>query len=419
MTRAHIGVAWTVVLLGACASPSATDSNSTGSDESTDSTGASDTTIVASTTSTEPSSTSSADTTSTADTTTGDPATGCPGTTLLPNPTDFSARGPWPVGVRTTTIDDLTVEVWYPAVPGSDDGVDPAIYDIRLAIPESEREKISDADNPWQPCECRRDLPIDDGHGPYPVIVFVHGTASFRTQSLPQMVHWASRGFVVIAADHPGLWLADLLGGFCGEPMVMQDLGGDVDAMLAAVRGDAPGLEDFATVIDATRIGMSGHSAGGGAVSGFGGDAQVIVPLASGGVDAGDALQSVLVMGGTDDSIVDYGQQQAGYADAPSPKRLVGVAAGGHLSFSEICSLTNDAGDNLLEIANAAGVCGAQFAGFLFQCSDTLIPDPDAWAIVDFATAAAFEEVLQCAEIGDAFDVLREREGVQEVLETR
>jgi hypothetical protein len=415
MTRAQIGGAGMLGFLSACASPAAADSSSSSSTDAIAETSTS--TGTAATTSTEASST--ADTTSSADeTTTGDPASGCDGASLLPNPIDFSARGPWPVGVRTTAIDDLTVEIWYPAVPGSDAGIDAAIYDIRLAIPESERDKISDADNPWQTCECRRDLPIDDGHGPYPVIVFVHGTASFRTQSLPQMVHWASRGFVVIAADHPGLWLADLLGGFCGEPMVTQALGGDLDAMLAAVRGEAPGLEDFATVMDATHIGMAGHSAGGGAVAGFGDVAQVIVPLASGGVADGNALQSVLVMGGTDDSIVDYSQQQTGYADAPSPKRLVGVAAGGHLSFSEICALENAAGDDLLTIATAAGVCGAQFAGFLFQCSDALIADPEAWSIIDFATAAAFEEALQCADIGDAFDVLRERDGVSEVLES-
>jgi predicted dienelactone hydrolase len=407
-----------VGVLGACGGSSAMDPDTTTGSTNADTTSAETTSTSTGVTSADVSSTD-APTTSGVDSSTGDSIGGCDGTSLLPNPADFSARGPWPVGVRTTAIDDLTVEVWYPAVPGSEAGVDAAIYDIRLAIPESEREKISDADNPWQNCDCHRDLPIDDTHGPYPVIVFVHGTASFRTQSLPQMVHWASRGFVVIAADHPGLWLADLLGGFCGGPMVMQELGGDVDAMLAAVRGDAPGLEDFTSVIDAERIGMAGHSAGGGAVAAFGDDAQVIVPLASGGVTAGGALQSVLVMGGTDDSIVAYTQQQSGYADAPSPKRLVGIAAGGHLSFSEICSLKNDTGDDLLEIATTAGVCGAQFAGFLFQCSETLIADPEAWAIVDFATAAAFEETLHCGDIGDAFDVLRERAGVQEVLESQ
>lgn len=347
--------------------------------------------------------------------TTGPVTNGCDGATLLANPTDPSERGPWPVGARTVTIDGLTVEVWYPATPGSDDGVDPAIYDIRLAIPESERSKISDADNPWQTCACHRELPIDDDHGPYPVIVFVHGTASFRTQSLPQMAHWASRGFVVVAADHPGLWLADLLGGVCGGPMVEQDLGGDIESILAAVRGETTELADFGAIIDAERIGMAGHSAGGGAIAGFGDAAQVLVALASGGVTAGSELQSVLVMGGTDDSVVDYAQQQQGYDGSPAPKRLLGVAGGGHLSFSEICSLQNAAGDGLLEIATAAGVCGAQFAGFLFQCSDELIADADAWALIDFATSAVFEETLQCSPIGDAFAELDGRTGVSEL----
>ena len=31
------------------------------------------------------------------------------------------------------------------------------------------------------------ELPIDDQNGPYPVVVFIHGTASWRTQSLTQM----------------------------------------------------------------------------------------------------------------------------------------------------------------------------------------------------------------------------------------
>ena len=47
-------------------------------------------------------------------------------------------------------------------------------------------------------------------------VVFVHGTASFRTQSLTQMTHWASRGFVVLAADHPKIRLKDLLANLGG-----------------------------------------------------------------------------------------------------------------------------------------------------------------------------------------------------------
>ncbi len=334
-------------------------------------------------------------------------AAGCEGVTLRANPIDTAQRGPWSVGARTVTLDGLTTEVWYPAAPGSEAEAEQVRYDIREAIPQSEQGKISDEDNPWQPCECYRDLEIDAEYGPYPVIVFVHGTASFRSQSLPQMVHWASRGFIVIAADHPGLWLADLLGAVCGAGNVPQDLAGNVQTLLAAARGETAGLEFLGDSVDASRIGMAGHSAGGGAISGFGTDAQVLIPLASGGVDPGDALVSTLVMGGTSDSVVAYAQQQAGYGTSPAPKRLVGIEGAGHLTFSQICSLSNTAGDSLLEIATANGVCGAQFAGVLFQCSPELIADATGWEIIDYATSAALEETLHCSSAGDNFAALQ------------
>lgn len=334
---------------------------------------------------------------------------GCEGDDLLANPADPSERGPWPVGARTVDIGGLRVEVWYPAELGSESDAEPIQYDIRDQLPPSEQDKIADEDNPWQPCDCWRDLPLDAAHGPYPVIVFVHGTASFRTQSLPQMVHWASRGFVVMAADHPGLALGDMLGSLCGAGMVAQDLAGNVDTMLAAVRGETPELEFLGDRADASRIGMAGHSAGGNAVGQFADTAQVLVPMAAGGTDPGAELRSTLVLGGTADSVVAYSQQESGYADSPSPKRFVGITDAGHLSFSEICSLRNAAGDDLLTIATDNGVCGAQFAGLLFQCSDELIPDPDAWAIIDYVTAAAFEEVLQCADASTAFADLQTR----------
>jgi alpha-beta hydrolase superfamily lysophospholipase len=352
---------------------------------------------------------SSSDEASSADESTGGAANGCEGASLLANPTDTSLRGPWPVGARTVELDGLRVEVWYPAPLDSPSGLDPIVYDIRDSLPESEQAKISDDDNPWQPCDCWRDLPVDADHGPYPVIVFVHGTASFRTQSLPQMVHWASRGFVVIAADHPGLRLADMLGSLCGADMVPQDLAGDVAAMLAAARGDTPELDFLGDRIDAARVGMAGHSAGGNAIAAFSSDAQVLVPMAAGGTEPGTELRSTLVLGGTADSVVAYSQQQSGFADSPSPKRFVGITDAGHLTFSEICSLRNAAGDDLLTIATDNGVCGAQFAGVLFQCSPDLIPDSEGWAIIDTTTAAVFEETLHCSGAGANFADLQER----------
>lgn len=319
----------------------------------------------------------------------------CPGVELLPRPADTAARGPWAVGARTVDLDGLTVEVWYPAQE-PDGGAEPLVYDIREALPLSEQDKISDEDNPWQPCDCYRDLPIDDAHGPYPVILFVHGTAGFSTQSLPHMVHWASRGFVVMAANHPGLWLADLLGIACGNGMVPQDLQGDLATMLDAVRGDLGGLEDFGDRLDTERIGAAGHSAGGSAVSVLGDEAAVVIPMASRGVEDGSALESTLVLGAMSDSVVAFSSQVEGYDASPAPKRLVGIANTGHLAFSEMCALQNAAGDSLLEIAQANGVCGAALAGGLFQCDDSFTPDPDSWDIVHFSSSAVLEETLHC-----------------------
>jgi len=318
---------------------------------------------------------------------------------MRPKPNDTSLRGPWPVGTRTVTIGSLTVEVFYPAA--QEPGEEPVRFDIRDALPPEEAEKISDEENPWQICECGRDLPIDDAFGPYPVIIFVHGTAGWRTQSLRHMTHWASRGFVVLTADHPGLMLRDILAPLCGGEAAPRDLDADLQAILAAVRSETAELADFGGVLDSERIGMTGHSAGGGAVGPYVDDARVIVPLAAGPTISGGAmLESSLILGGSADSVVPYSSMQSGYEASAAPKRLVGIANAGHLVPSEICTASNEAGQNLLEIAAEAEVCGAGAAGFLFQCSDELLADETGWAIVEYATAAVFEETLHCSPVG-------------------
>lgn len=344
--------------------------------------------------STEPPTSSDA---STGDPTGGEGVPGCAGGSFLPVPEDTSLPGPWPVGARTVTIGALTAEVWYPATPGSEVGVEKVRYDIRSGLPDSEQGKVPDADNPWQDCECRRDLPLDSAHGPYPAVVFVHGTAGFRSQSLEHVQHWASRGFVVVAADHPGLWLKDLLGSLCGAGTVPQKLQQDIAALVAAIKAPAGELEFLKGVVDGERIAMAGHSAGGMAIEGAGGAAQVLIPMAAGGVDAGAALKSTLILGAQADQVVPYSSQQSGFASSPAPKRLIGIANAGHLAFSSLCSLKNANGDDFLTLAAKYEVCGAQFAGALFDCDPMYTPDPTGWTIVNFATAAVLESTLRCS----------------------
>lgn len=318
---------------------------------------------------------------------------------LLATPTDPAARGPWPVGARTVNIGGLTVELWYPAAPGSEQGKPPATYDLRQWLPASEKAKIPDDAAPTQTCGCHRDLPLDEGHGPYPIVLFVHGTAAFRTQSLPHMEHWASRGFVVIAADHPGLYLGDALDFKLGA-----DLPANIQTLLDALEKPTTELAFLGNHLDRTRIGLAGHSAGGNGIRGFGKTpgVRVLVPLAAGGVEASDTLESTLIMGGKIDKVVNYSGQQKGYAEAAPTKRLVGLEQAGHLFPTDLCWMSNASGQNIVETATQYQIKNANLASGLFDCPADGLGRERARDIVNHATTAVFEEKLTCKP-GDPF----------------
>jgi hypothetical protein len=331
---------------------------------------------------------------------------GCDGASFLGTSADPGSRGPWDVGARTVQVGRLTVEVWYPAALGSAAGLEPARYDIRESLGEL-RDEIPDDDNPWQSCDCVRDLPLDDAHGPYPVVLFVHGTAAFRHQSVTHATHWASRGFVVLAADHPGLMLGDFLAQLCpGDPSGEQDLGGDLDAMIAALAAPAGELGFLAGRIDAARIGVAGHSAGGGAAAAASTKpgVQVVIPLAANGSSQAPSLY----MGGMSDTIAQFSGTTSAWEGSVTPRHLVGIADTGHLFCSDLCDTRNAQGQNLLEIAEEHQLCGSEFAGFLFDCEPTYLDGDTARGIVDWATANVLERILQCRDDLPALDTVQE-----------
>lgn len=345
----------------------------------------------------------------------------CDGGALRPVPADPAERGPWTVGVRTVHVEGLTVEVFYPAARFPEATHEPVIYDLREQLPTAERARITDADAPLQPCDCYRDVPADLAHGSYPVVMFLHGHGSFRTQSLPQLLHWASRGFVVIAADHPGERLADVLQKDCTGQVTEPDVRGDVETILAALRQRHRGFAFLGRRLDASRVAIAGHSMGGMALASFGDLAQVLIPMAAKGTAPGDELESTLVLGGTADALVPYARyQRRGYATSPSPKRLVGLANAGHFAFSTACTIANSSGEGLGKILDEAGVCGASvLIEVLRECDQDLLPAPEAWEIIDLTTAAVIEETLACDEdIGEVFETLQsEHSAVAEVRE--
>ncbi len=168
-----------------------------------------------------------------------------------PDAPRYAQRGPYLVGTQEITVPqpgrELQATVWYPALnPGNQEQTTTYRYGVLTLDGNALRDAAPDADN-----------------GPYPLVVFSHGSGGFRLQSLYLMEHLASYGFVVISAEHPGNTLADSLLGrdevsgivdnYAYRPL---DVLAEIDFMAGA---DSP----LAGVVDADHVAVMGHSFGG------------------------------------------------------------------------------------------------------------------------------------------------------------
>ncbi len=340
---------------------------------------------------------------------------GCGTTKLYKNPDDVSMPGPWPVGVKTLQVPiggvTAAVEIWYPAVRGSEAGKGKKTYDLTKWL-WNDASKIPAASNRIAECDCYTDLPIDTAHGPYPGVIFIHGTGSFRVANGSTMTHWASRGFVVVAADHWGLYLSDFIG--CpGKPAsVAQDLARDVDALIQGMTEKSGGFAFLGASIDMTRIGIGGHSQGGQAAGSMGNktNVQVVLPFAqlgSAAVTMSSNTKSSLFLCGKADTVTMFSASQAGFnATRTTKKRLVGIAAGNHMDVTDLCAEKNSEGKLAIQVAAENLVCNpltlTVLAG-LAQCGT--MPDPTKGpAIAKYVSVAALEETLHCQDRSAAVD---------------
>jgi len=377
---------------------------------------------------------------------------GCaPDIRLLPLPEDPGERGPWKVGVRTVQIGRLTVEIVYPAQPGSTQGMEEAFYDLRVWLPQSERGKIPDEASPdVKPLggAMFRDVPIDAGHGPYPAVIHIHGTSAMRIASGSTMVHWASHGFVVLAADHPGLWLADQLATdlTCGYTVSgEQNLPADVAAEIAALENPSGDLAFLGTSVDTSRIAINGHSQGGCTSAELSTlpNVKIVIPF-SGSYPAleAPALESMMFVGGTQDVVIAFeglgaignwvcpigsSTTRDAYIASPGPpnvkKRLLGITNGGHLAPTDLCQ-KNALGKSALEEMVDRGVCGVDSAAIIglaaiFDCGPTgqEVAYDQSLPPINYATTAALEETLLCQDRTAAFAQLKTRYPIAGVFE--
>jgi predicted dienelactone hydrolase len=249
--------------------------------------------------------------------------------------------GPAPlgvVGVRTTSVDDLTVEVWYPAHP---DHAGEAGESVSFAATLSDDvlERLGPITLPLLPTPAVRDAaPHPDG--PFPVVIFSHGFGGSRYQSVSLMTALAEAGFVVVATDHAGRSVAELVPCLFSPPMEGCDLSVD-DPAPPELTALADWLEAPPSWLpaDPGAMGLLGHSAGGNSVITVAdADARfmAVAPMAGGGLLSREVPTQRWA--GTCDGIVPEATTREAYEQSVGGS-YVTLADAGPLAFSDLCAL--------------------------------------------------------------------------------
>ncbi|MBP2324502.1 hypothetical protein JOF56_004887 [Kibdelosporangium banguiense] len=188
--------------------------------------------------------------------------------------------GPYPIGLRTLHLTDqsraeqwepdrrreLMVSLWYPAFPVGRPGAymtaaesAATVKGLKLDLPEDALSKIkvhSYADAPALPSR-------------WPLVVLSPGAGNSRTTLTTLAEQLASKGFVVAAIDHAyEAYNVEFPGGRMLQCLVCQTPGQPWPAVLENRATDVSFVLDTllkrgSPRIDAARIGMAGHSAGG------------------------------------------------------------------------------------------------------------------------------------------------------------
>lgn len=315
-------------------------------------------------------------------------------------PTSYAEAGPYAVGERTLTLGSgVKVEVWYPAEAADVAGLPEATYDIVEWLPDALKALLPEGASVTYPSGGVRGVPVAAGR--FPLVVFSHGFAGFRTQSSELTSAIASWGFVVASPDHPSRNLTKVLLGPAGTTTDLQDLGATITLM---GRKDTNAGSAFRRHLDLAHVGVVGHSAGGRAVENLAvTDKRVDTFVGMAGASVGALDEEApkvpnkpgLLLAAVEDGIVGLDRMDAAYDAMKAPKRIVYFGGSGHLVFSDLCEVGESDG-GLLAIADLLGIpVSGQLAALATDgCIDPAVEPTAAWPAVQHIVVAHLRRVF-------------------------
>lgn len=259
-------------------------------------------------------------------------------------------------------------------------------------------------------------LPIEEGHHPFPVIVFSHGHQNNAIDYVYTLEALASFGFIVAAPDHVNDSQDDVRIDFinsqagsvvipCFDGLASPCARADVPTSMTDRVHDVSAVIDalptwFGNRVDLSRVGVLGHSrgtvtalaaAGGSTAWGFPADSRVkaIMGLAIGaqsitfGANVQDVTVPALLIAGTLDTTAPATISQAAFAMLGSTqKQIVLIDNAKHRHFdSGLCAQTQSSG----------AIAGMKPAAILdLQTLRTLVTFPSSGVAMDYCSFDTF-----------------------------
>jgi hypothetical protein len=305
----------------------------------------------------------------------------------------FADAGPYPVGVRRLAMGDRQLEVWYPAQPGSEQGLQHAGYQAVEFLPDAILNILpQELKDLVVEMPAYRNLAISDA-GPFPVMTFSHGAAGFRLAYSSLLAGIASHGIVVASIDHIEWGLLAFVGIPPSSEREPDQLVLATLALLDAENADPQ--SPLARGVDVTRVATAGHSAGGRAAFALLDQPEIKTAIGYatvGNPSAANGKPILYVVGALDE--LSAGLEQS-YARLPPIKRLVSVGNAGHNSFTDQCAIIHG-GNNIIELVREAGLPLpdnlAELA--LDGCREENLAPAEFWRVVQHFTVAHLRAVF-------------------------